>query len=125
MFQNRPSANVIGIFRHFLCVRDFQFIHLKMGNRFDAVELVAPKLGDALRAGKAPGHTDNCDTLKQGTLILVRTQEAPPWRSRFRAKASRCFCACCWTPEKEDATGVSLRRCSPRVRTVVYSNKSV
>ena len=78
VFENRPGANVTRILRQFGCIWNFEFIHSKMRNRFDAVELVSPELGNALRSGKAAGHADDCDALQERALIIARTHEAPP-----------------------------------------------
>ena len=78
VFQNRPGTNVTRILRQFRCIWNFEFIHSKMRNRFDAVELVSPELGYTLGSRKAPGHSDNCDALKERALVIARAHEAPP-----------------------------------------------
>src|SRR5712672_3452771 len=123
--QNRTGSNIRGTFGKFASARHLQLFNIEMRNGFNTVDLVAPKLVDALRSRESARHANDGDSSEQGGRLTVSHRPPPERRLRKRVKASRCrWPFSCASTATADADLARLRCCAS-LRIVENSNRSV
>src|ERR1700680_4822521 len=101
--QNGSRANVGGPFGKLPCSGDCQFFHREMRDRFYALKLVTPELGNSSRARESARHANNGNSVEQRRRVNATHESPPERRPRKRVKASRCRSALCF---ESDAVAV-------------------
>src|SRR5712672_4747950 len=123
--QNRTGSHIGVTFGKLASTWNLELFNIEMRNGFNSVELVAPKLVDALRSRESPRHSNDGDSSEQGGRLTVSHWPPPERRLRKRAKASRCrWPISCASTVTADVDLVRLRCCAS-LRMVENSNRSV
>src|SRR5262249_51000407 len=111
IFQHRTRAHVMRIASRLSRIGNLEILNAEMRNRFDPVELIAPEFRNAAGAGEAPGHSDDGNAFhRRGFSFTIGHGRPLRARSRWRARAARCFCARCWASDSADSADLSPPR---------------